>query len=149
MIGFVYLSFGIAGTAACAYYVAPAARGLHRHVLPKSSLRADAARLDAENASLACDIGHLLIQVQAARRERDDNAKALRQALERIGDLEQQLANHDETQAENLQLSADLANARAMRQKLTGPSPADDASALPDYAQEFANQTASAWRASA
>ncbi|MFF8406965.1 hypothetical protein ACF06P_35730 [Streptomyces sp. NPDC015684] len=47
------------------------------------------------------------------------------------------------------ELRAALDNARAMRQLHPGPSPADEASALPDSAQEFADQTALAWRASA
>ncbi|WP_432169115.1 hypothetical protein [Streptomyces sp. 1222.5] len=51
--------------------------------------------------------------------------------------------------SEITELRAALDNARAMRQLHPGPSPADDASALPDHVQEFADQTALAWRASA
>ncbi|MFI5973584.1 hypothetical protein [Streptomyces sp. NPDC051452] len=47
------------------------------------------------------------------------------------------------------ELRAALDNAHAMRSLHLGPSPADDASALPDGVQEFADQTATAWRASA
>ncbi|MFI1767473.1 hypothetical protein ACH41H_36240 [Streptomyces sp. NPDC020800] len=50
---------------------------------------------------------------------------------------------------ENTELRAALENARARRRLLPGPSPADDASALPDQVQQFADETATAWRASA
>lgn len=149
MIAYAFLAGGVAGAGALVYFVAPAGRGLHRHVVPRAKLRADIARLEAEAESLACNIVGLLLSRHEARRERDDALEALTVASVRIDDLEKQLTAFDALCAENTQLRAELDNARAMRQLLPGPSPADDASALPDEAQEFANETATAWRASA
>lgn len=149
MIEYAFLGVGVAGAVAFVYYVAPAGRGLHRYVMPRAALRADIARLEREADQLTCNVARLLIGRHQALEERGDALEDLTQASLRIADLEKQLEAFDALCAENTQLRAELDNARAMRQLLPGPSPADDASALPDSVQEFADATATAWRASA
>jgi len=68
------------------------------------------------------------------------------QATKRIADLEAEAASHGAVRDENTRLRSELANATAVRPLLASQPPADDASALPDDAQEFADQTATAWR---
>ncbi|MFI6248987.1 hypothetical protein [Streptomyces sp. NPDC051016] len=81
--------------------------------------------------------------------ELDTAKEQLTKAVRQIAERDEQLAAFDATCAENTRLRAQLDNAQAMRQLYPGPSPADDASALSDEAQEFVNQTPTAWRASA
>lgn len=78
--------------------------------------------------------------------ELDTLKEQLAKAGQQIVERDQQLAAFDATCAENTRLRAELDNARAMRQLHPGPSPADDASALPDAVQEFVDATATAWR---
>ncbi|MET9081397.1 hypothetical protein ABZX77_05750 [Streptomyces sp. NPDC004237] len=79
----------------------------------------------------------------------DDLKEQLAKAVLQIAERDEQLAAFDATCAENTRLRAELENATAMRSLLSGPSPADDASALSDDAQQFIDQTRTAWRASA
>jgi hypothetical protein len=149
VIAYVFLAVGALGTAGVAYSVAPAGRGVHRLVVPRAVLRAEAARCDAQAEDLACKLVGLAAELDGVREELG-NALADKEKAERqIAELQEQLAAFDATCAENTRLRQDLANARAMRSLHTGPSPADDASALPDELQEFADETPTAWRASA
>jgi hypothetical protein len=147
VIAYVLLSAGVAGTATCAYFAAPAARGTHRYLVPRSVLRAENVRLDGENEELAHTVVRLTGEVTVARKELDETAEHLVAARTRILDLEEQLGPFDRLCADNTRLRAELANARAVRSLYPGPSPADDASALPDGVQEFVDDTATAWRA--
>ncbi|WP_128803678.1 MULTISPECIES: hypothetical protein [unclassified Streptomyces] len=149
MIAYLLLSLGTAGTAAVLYQVAPAARGAHRYVVPHSVLRAEAARKDAQADELACKLVGLCAELDGAYEELHTALTGKESAEQRIKELEQQLKAFDAICAENTQLRSDLANARAVRQLWPGPSPADDASSLPDELQQFADQTATAWRARA
>lgn len=149
MIAYVFLALGTAGTAGLIYAVAPAGRGLHRYVVPRSMLRAEAARHQAAAEELACKLIGLASEHNSVTVHRDDLTAALEQARLRIADLEDQLRAFDSTCSENSRLRAELANATAVRSRLPGPSPADAASALPDELQEFVSETASAWRARA
>ena len=149
MIGYVFLSAGVVGTGAFAYFVSPAGRGAHRLVVPRFVLAAQCRRLDSENGRLSATAATLLTERQTARRELDDVREDLAKAGLRIGDLEEQLAPFDELRQENTRLRSELSNARSMRQLSAGPAPADDASALPDDVQQFVDDTATAWRASA
>ncbi|MHC3474643.1 hypothetical protein ACYF6T_38940 [Streptomyces sp. 7R007] len=149
MIGYVLLTLGTTGTAGVLYAVAPAGRGAHRYVVPRSVLRAQAARKDAQIEELACKMIGLAAELDGAYDELRSALTGKEAAEQRVTELEEQLKAFDQLCADNMQLRADLANATAMRQLLPGPSPADDASALPDHVQEFADVTATAWRAEA
>ncbi|MCI3277476.1 hypothetical protein [Streptomyces cylindrosporus] len=149
MIGYVFLAIGSAGTAAVAYCVAPTGRGLHRYVVPRSQLRAQIVFCDNENDELVCKLIGLAAEVDGAYEELREALTGKEKAEQQVADLEEQLKAFDALCAENTELRARLANATAVRQMLPGPSPADDASALPDELQDFVDQTASAWRATA
>ncbi|WP_406168965.1 hypothetical protein [Streptomyces sp. NBC_00996] len=149
MIGYVFLSVGALGTAVVAYHLAPAGRGAHRYVVPRAVLRAEAARSTAAADELACKLIGLASELDATTVERNDFKAALEKADLRIAELEEQVCDRDQLREANTALKAALNNAHAIRPLVPGPSPADDASALPDEMQEFANQTATAWRASA
>lgn len=149
MMTYAFLTVGTLGTAACMYAVAPAGPGAHRLVMTRRQLRADCARRQAEAEELSCKLVGLASEHDAVTAERDEAREQLGNAEQLVADLEEQLRTFDATCAENTQLRADLANARAMRQLTAAPSPAPDASALPDDVQEFVDQTATAWRKSA
>lgn len=152
MIAWISLAVGVTGTGACAYFAAPAGRGVHRFLMPRSQLRANCTRLDRENDDLACAVHKLASEAEAAygeldatRDERDDAVTALEKAVLRIAELEEQLRAFDVLCGENTKLRSAVANAYAVR-----PLPVrDDASSLPDELQEFTDQTTTAWRASA
>jgi len=146
VIVYLFLLAGAAGTEAAAYY-ALRGRGVHRYVAPRPMLRLEAANSTAVADELACKLIGLASEYDAVAAERDALKAALEKAGLRIADQEEQLRAFDLLCAENTQLRADLANARAMRQLTAGPRPADDASALPDDVQEFVDQTATTWRA--
>ncbi|MGW3152715.1 hypothetical protein [Streptomyces sp. NPDC001089] len=148
MISEVLFGTGAAGVVALVYYVAPAGRGAHRHVVPRAMLRAEIRRLERESTSLACAVNRSRTEVLSTRAERDQAWEALGKAERLVTDLEKQLSPFDALCAENTRLRADLDNARSMRQLSAGPPP-PDASALPDDVQEFVDATAAAWRASA
>ncbi|MFJ8153893.1 hypothetical protein [Streptomyces sp. NPDC094468] len=93
-------------------------------------------------AGLERDRRELSVRLEQAASQLDETKDALTEA-------EKQLKAFDSTCAENTRLRAELDNARAMRSLHPGPSPADDASALPDSAQEFVDATAGSWRATA
>jgi hypothetical protein len=149
VIGYLFLSAGAIGSAVAVYSAAPAGHGVHRYVAPRQMLRAEAARHEAEADGLACKLHGLTSELDGVMAERDEAIALLGKAERLVTDLEEQLVAFDALCAENTQLRADRDNARAMRQLLPGPSPADDASSLPDELQEFADETAVAWRASA
>ena len=79
--------------------------------------------------------------------ERDDLKAALERAGLRIADLEEQLRDAGRIHEQNTALTSALANVHAIRPLL--PAPAHEASALPVDEQEFADDTATAWRARA
>lgn len=116
MIAYVFLAGGVAGAGALVYFVAPAGSGLHRRVVPRSQLRADIDRLEAENDRLAHNIVELLLSRHEARTELDDTAKALTEASLRIAELEERLRDADQLRESNTALKAALANATAVRQ---------------------------------
>jgi len=149
VIAYFFLSAGFAGAAACTYHVAPAGRGLHRLTWSRLRLRAEVSRLDAESDQLAAALTRCLIDRQDALRARDAAWLALHQAEGLVASLDEQVKELDALREENFQLHSDLANATAVGQPSRGPSPAAIAGALSDSAQEFANATATAWRASA
>lgn len=146
MIGEILLVVTAGGAAAFVYFVAPAARGAHRLVVPRYVLRARIVELEREADSMVCAVARSLTDVQSARRDRDEAQAALGKAELLTAGLEEQLATLVELRAENTALRAALGNAWAMRQLSAAPLPPDDASALPDNVQEFVDQTA-AWRA--
>lgn len=77
----------------------------------------------------------------------EHRGKALAEAANRIVALEADVADLAALRKENTRLHSALANATAVR-PLAAPTAAD-ASALPDGAQEYADQTTTAWRARA
>lgn len=146
MIGYLLLALGATGTVGVLYYVAPAARGAHRYVVSRATLRAEAARSEAQAEERACKLVGLTSELDGAYVELRDALIGKEAAEERVADLEQQVKAFDAVCADNVELSSALANATAVRQLYPGPSPADDASALPDELQEFVNESATAWR---
>jgi uncharacterized coiled-coil DUF342 family protein len=142
VIAYVCLALGTAGTVVVLYAVAPAGRGLHRYVVPRSTLRAEAARSAAEAEELACKLVALAGELDAVGGERDDLKASLAEAGQRIAEFEEQLRDAAELRETNTALTSELANIRAIR-----PLSADDGvSARPDDAQEFTDHTATAWR---
>jgi predicted RNase H-like nuclease (RuvC/YqgF family) len=166
VIGYAFLSVGCLGTvlvvAAVRYGYSPAEAA--RKAVEGSGVRRITARQLRHNLRLAehelAGAGEYISRLERDRRELSalleqrsaelDSAKEqLAKATRQIHERDQQLDAFDATCAENTSLRAELDNARAMRQQLPGPSPADDASALPDDVQEFVDATAGAWRAGA
>ncbi|MFF3847994.1 hypothetical protein [Streptomyces sp. NPDC002328] len=97
MIEYAFLALGTGGTAAVAYAVAPAGRGLHRYTVPRSKLRAMAARAEADASELAelldsvCDerdklavhygqVRALLGKAERLVADAEDEARQLREA---------------------------------------------------------------------
>ncbi|HET6635053.1 MAG TPA: hypothetical protein VFH77_08475 [Streptomyces sp.] len=128
MIGYLLLSAGVIGTAACGYYVAPAGRGAHRYLVPRSVLRAEAVCLQVENEQMARTVIKLTSEVALADKAHDAAQESLSEARTRIRVLEEQLAELDVLRAENTRLRADLDNVRAVR-PLTAA--ADEAPTVP------------------
>lgn len=147
MIGYLLLAVGGAGTIAALYFVAPASHGAHRYVVRRAALRADLARKDAQIEELDTKLVGICAELEGAYIELQDALTGKEKAEQQVADLEEQLKSFDALCEENTQLRAALANATAVRQLYPGPSPADDASALPDDLQQFADQTATAWHA--
>lgn len=146
MIGYILLALGGTGTVAVMYYVAPAARGAHRLVVPRATLRTDIANREEQLAERDGKLLGINAELNGAYEELRDALIAKEAAEQRVAALEDQLKDYAALSAENTRLGAELANATAMRQMLPGPSPADDASAMPDELQQFADQTFTAWR---
>ncbi|WP_250754621.1 hypothetical protein [Streptomyces sp. G1] len=145
MIGYVFLALGTAGTAGVLYAVAPAGRGAHRYVVPRSKLRAEAAKASAEAEELACKLIGLAAEIEGTYEELREALTGKEKAEQQVALLERQLKGFDELCAENTALRAHLANLAAVR-----PLPAaDDVTALDDAAQEFTDLTSTAWRARA
>ncbi|MFJ4551037.1 hypothetical protein ACIP4X_17725 [Streptomyces sp. NPDC088817] len=150
MIAYAFLTISVAGVGAVAYYVAPAGRGAHRYVVPRSMLRAEAARHAAAAEEATCKLVGLAVEFDAVSVERDDLEAALDKAGRRIDELEEQVRDRDQLREANTALQAALANARKVSQLPPhGDTQPPSASALPDHAQEFVNATPTAWRASA
>ncbi|MFE6362925.1 hypothetical protein ACFVP3_23365 [Streptomyces sp. NPDC057806] len=145
MIGYLFLSAGTCGFIAVGYFVIPAGRGLHRYVVPRAQLRAEAAKSTEHAEELACKLVALASELDAVTAQRDELTSALEKASLRIADLEEQLHDADQLRGENTALKAALDNARAIRPL----QPVHDVSALDDSAQEFTDLTATAWRARA
>lgn len=95
MIAYLFLSASAVGTAAAVYFVAPAGRGLHRYVVPRSVLRAEAARSTAEVEELVCKLVGLSSELDTVSTARDDAQAGLDKAMLRIADLEEQLREAD------------------------------------------------------
>lgn len=149
MIAYALGSVGVVGAVAFVYYMAPAARGAHRYVVPRSELRAEIVRLEGKADALVCTVTRTAIAAHAARADREEAWAMLGKAEGLVADLEKQVADRAELLAETIRLQAELDNARSMRQLSAGTLPPDDASALPDDVQEFVATTATAWRARA
>ncbi|MFJ9114435.1 hypothetical protein ACIRJO_02680 [Streptomyces sp. NPDC102394] len=149
MIGYLFLALGGVGTVGVLYYLAPASHGAHRYVVPRATLRADVARKDAQIEDLDSKLVGVCAELEGAYAELRDALVDKEKAEQQVAGLEEQLTSFDALCQENTQLRAALANATAVRQLYPGPSPADTASALPDELQQFATQTATAWRARA
>jgi hypothetical protein len=115
VIAYVFLSAGVVGTAAVTIAVAPAGRGLHRHVVPRAALRAEAARHEAAAEDLGCKLVGLASEYDAVTADRNDKAAALEKASVRIAELEEQLRELTQLREANRALEAQLANARAVR----------------------------------
>lgn len=146
MIAALFLTLGTAGTAGVLYAVAPAGRGLHRYVVPRAQLRAEAAKSSEAADELACKLVGLTSELEGAYAELRAALTDKEKAEQVAAGLEEQLRGFDALCEENSELRASLANATAIRPL----RPADDSvSALPDAAQEFADLTSTAWRARA
>jgi hypothetical protein len=112
VIAYTFLALGCGGTAAVVYAVAPAGRGLHRYVVPRSKLRAEAARLENEVEDLTSRLVAVGAELEAVTGQRDE-------ALSRAGKAEQ-IAVDSERDAQRLReetgvLKARLANLTAVR----------------------------------
>ncbi|SMF85983.1 hypothetical protein [Streptomyces sp. Amel2xC10] len=112
MIASVFLTLGVGGTAAVIYAVAPAGRGLHRYVVPRSRLRADLARADAVAEELTTKLVGLVAELDAVVGERDEARALLGKAEQLVTDTE---ADAKRLREANQALKARLANATAIR----------------------------------
>ncbi|MET9158248.1 hypothetical protein ABZX56_11010 [Streptomyces parvulus] len=115
MIEFLFLSAGLAGTAAAVSYVALPGRGVHRYVVPRAKLRADVRRLEHEADDLVCALLRATTQNNALRKDHEAVSEALKDSRLHNADLHKQLAAFDRLCAENTELRAALDNARAVR----------------------------------
>jgi hypothetical protein len=146
MIAALFLTLGSVGSAAAVYFAVPAGRGLHRYVVPRSQLRAEAAKSSEVADELTCKLVGLTSELEGAYEELRAVLADKEKAEVRAKGLEEQLTGFDALCTENSELRASLANATKIRPL----RPADDSvSALPDDEQEFADHTATAWRARA
>ncbi|WP_155054537.1 hypothetical protein [Streptomyces blattellae] len=134
MIAYVFLALGAAGTAGVLYAVAPAGRGVHRYVVPRSQLRAEAARSTAVAEELACKLRGLASELDGVYEELDcarderDNALADKEKAEDLAaELREQLREADGLREANRALKAQLANARRVT-----PLPPHGATLPPD-----------------
>ncbi|WP_416976662.1 hypothetical protein [Streptomyces sp. T028] len=145
MIEVVFLALGCGGTAAVAYAVAPAGRGLHRYVVPRSRLRAEAVRLSAEVEDLTSRLVAVGAELEAVTGQRDEGRRLLGKAEQLVTDAE---AETRELRTANQQLRALLANANAVRplvpvNALTAPStPKPSAVVVPLPASPLAHSPA-------
>lgn len=115
MIGYVFFALGTGGLSAVVYAVAPAGRGLHRYVVPRSQLRAEAARHSAEAEQLACKLVALAAELDGAAVENSNLTADLAKAGLRITDLQEQVRDRDHLREANTALMSELANLRAIR----------------------------------
>lgn len=123
MIEYLFLGIGTAGTAAVAYAVAPAGRGLHRYVVPRKQLRAEVARTERTAEELTCKLVGLAAELDAVTTQRNDYKAALEKAGQRIADLEEQVRDRAQLRERGTALEALLANATAVRPLPVKPSP--------------------------
>jgi hypothetical protein len=150
VISSLLLTLGAGGTAAVAYYMAPAARGTHRYVVPRAQLRATITRLEARDDERVCKLLALSAELDGTYAELHAALTGLEETRHHAADLARQTADYQQLRAEVQRLQAQLANATAVRPLLPArPATGDDASALDDAVQEFTDTTATSWRASA
>lgn len=116
MIGYVFFALGTGGLSAAVYVMAPAGRGLHRYAVPRSQLRAEAARHHATAEDLVCKLVALAAELDASNAERSDLKASLDKAGVRIGELEEAVRDRDQLRVANTALQAALANARSVSQ---------------------------------
>lgn len=139
MIASLFLSASAVGTVAVVYFVAPAGRGLHRYVVPRSVLRAEAARSTEQVEELVFKLVGLAAELDAVSTARDDAQAGLGKATLRIADLEKQLREADQRREENTALKAQLANVNAIRPlPLSGSTPQPVARPVPLNRAPFA-----------
>ncbi|WP_329214936.1 hypothetical protein OG352_05570 [Streptomyces sp. NBC_01485] len=112
MIAYLSLAVGASGTVAAVYFVAPAGRGLHRYVAPRSKLRADLARADAEAEELTCKLTAVTSELDAVTADRNGLRANLGKAERLVLDAEVEAGQLRET---NTSLRAALSNATAIR----------------------------------
>lgn len=145
MIAYAFLALGCGGTAAVAYAVAPAGRGLHRYVAPRSRLRAEAVRLSAEVADLTSRLVAVGAELEAVTGQRDEGRQLLGKAEQLVTDTE---AEARQLREANRALKAQLANLTAIRplhamQDLAAPStPKPSAVVVPLHASPLAHSPA-------
>ena len=126
VIAYFFLTLGAGGTAAVVYAVAPAGRGLHRYVMPRSKLRAIAAGAEADADMLAAELVSVCDERDLLMAKHEEALALLGKAEQLVTELEEQLRAFDSTCAENTRLRAELANATAVR-PLPCPAPAEPA----------------------
>lgn len=112
MIAELFLAVGVSGTAAAAYFVAPAGHGMHRYVVPRSQLRADLARAERHVEELFCQLIAATSELEATAVERDSLRAHLGKAERLVTDVESEATTLREA---NKALKATLANATAVR----------------------------------
>ncbi|MFF0597848.1 hypothetical protein [Streptomyces antibioticus] len=112
MIASFLLVLGVGGTAAVVYAVAPAGRGLHRYVVPRSRLRADLARAERQAEELTSNLVGLAAELDAVTGERDQALALLGKAEQLVKDCE---ADAKQLREAHQALKARLANATAIR----------------------------------
>ncbi|MFF9238432.1 hypothetical protein ACF1AY_16070 [Streptomyces sp. NPDC014776] len=138
MIEYVFLGIGTAGTAAVAYAVAPAGRGLHRYVMPRKQLRAEVARTERTAQELTCKLVALAAELDAVTAQRNDLKAALEKAGQRIADLEEQVRDRHQLRDRITALEARLANVSAVRPLPVKATPPAAATPVPLNRAPFA-----------
>ncbi|HEY6116156.1 MAG TPA: hypothetical protein VI172_09380, partial [Candidatus Dormibacteraeota bacterium] len=111
-MAYLFLAVGTSGTSAALYFVAPAGRGLHRYVVPRSKLRAELARAEAEAEELACKLAAVTSELDAVTADRTALRATLGKAEQLVKDAEDEAEQLRET---NRSLKATLSNATAIR----------------------------------
>ncbi|SHI65804.1 hypothetical protein [Streptomyces sp. 3214.6] len=145
MIAYAFLILGCGGTAVVVYAIAPAGRGLHRYVAPRSKLRAEAARAAGQVEELACKLAAVTSELEAVTVDRDGLRANLGKAEQLVKDAEDEAKQLRET---NRSLRAALSNATAIR-PLTPvkaiappPSPVPSSVAVPLHMAPIAHSPA-------
>nr|WP_162934288.1 hypothetical protein [Streptomyces scabiei] len=130
MIGYVFLTVGVLATAVVIYAVAPAGRGLHRFVVPRSRLRRELRLTLLELAGAEEHIAGLESALSAGTSSWEWMAgqltaaeEALEKAQRQHAELEEQLREVDQLRVTNTALQAQLANANAIRPLTVAAAP--------------------------